>query len=249
MEIMNERIENIVIRCLTENEFKINNVKYKFLYVKPYSDRSEMAFRFAVDITLPEIGQSYITDVFNNSIDKIFENISKLIGVHFSYSYDKMLINGEQSAKRCFISNTKINEILNTLNKKIKKTNITTKEFNLSFNVRFNPNQRYFYKANDVNIEFYFNLGVHNMKNHDKMIYSNMNRISDLGSSLSEYLNDDTDAFRSDVEEYIYHILETELQIFDADVYFRCFFIVDKIDGMETFSKNYGDPLDMSMFT
>lgn len=246
---MEKKIENIIKRFLTENEFEIDGNKIKFLYVEPYDMHSKMAFKFGVDITLPIKDQSYATPKFDKDIEGIFHNLWKYIGTPFSWSVEVMLINGEKPIDYVYISPQKQKELLFKLNEEYDRYVIIKKDFHIDFNISIESAKDYLYKLSDVQIEFYFRILCSSFTDkNNRPINPNMNKIDDLGAAISENMND-RDEFRSNVEGIIYDVLESELKINNVDdLYYNAMFYVDKIDGMKTSGQSWGVNLDRSQF-
>lgn len=245
---MDKKIENIIKRFLTENEFEIDGNKIKFLYVEPYDLQSKMLIKFGVDITLPIKDQSYALPKFSKDVEGILQNLWRYLGVPFSYSQEKMLINGEPPIDLVYISPQKQKEILFKLNEEHDRYSIREKDLQFSFNIAFKSAKDYLYKLSDVQIEFYFAMTCSSFTGKNNTpINPNLNLIDELGEAISENMND-RDAFRNDVEDVIYNALESELKISDADLYYNAMFYVDKIDGMKTLGSSWGSNLDKSMF-
>lgn len=245
---MDKKIENIIKRFLTENEFEIDGNKIKFLYVEPYDLHSKMAFKFGVDITLPIKDQSYALPKFSKDVESIIQNLWNYIGTPFSYSEEEMLINGQPPIDSVYISLRKQKEILFKLNEAYDRYVISKKDLHVSFNIGFKSAKDYLYMLSDVQIEFYFAMMCSSFTDKNNMpINPNLNKIDDLGAAISEDMNDE-DGFRSGVEDIIYNALESELKISDADLYYNAMFYVDKIDGMKTAGSSWGVYLDRSMF-
>ena len=245
---MDKRIENIIKRFLTENEFEIDGNKIKFLYVEPYDLHSKMSIKFGVDITLPMKDQSYSLPKFSKDVEGIIQNLWRYLGVSFSYSEEEMLINGEKPIDSVYISPRKQKEILFKLNEEYDGYVISKKDLHVSFNIGFKSAKNYLYKLSDIQIEFYFAMTCSSFTDKNNMpINPNLNKIDDLGAAISEDMND-ADGFRSDVEDIIFNALESELKIRDADLYYSAMFYVDKIDGMKTTGGSWGVYLDRYMF-
>lgn len=246
---MSSRIENIIRRFLLENEFEIDGNKFKFLSVEPYDLHSRMAFKFEVNVILPRENMCYAVPKFDGDIQGILINLWNYLGTQFSYSINKILVNGKTPDNPIYITPQKQKEILTTLNNDIGRIKLRGENITVDFNAGFRPIREYLYWLSDVNIEFYFAIHASSFREDGKPINPNLDKIDDLGTALSEGMND-SDSVRNDVESIIYRILEPDLKIHNVDdLYYNAGFTVTKIDGIDTSGNDWGVYLDRELFT
>jgi hypothetical protein len=245
---MASRIENIIKRFLLENEFEIDGNKFEFLSVEPYDFHSRMAFRFKVNVVLPKEDMSYAVPKFDGNIQGILINLWNYIGTQFSYAIDEILVNGKKPENKIYITPQKQKEILSRLNNDMGRIELRGEDIRVSFNAGFRP-APYLYELSDVNINFYFHVNASSFQQGGKPINPNIDKIDDLGTALSEAMND-SDSVRNDVDNIIYDVLEPDLKIMNVDdLYYNSSFYVNKIDGIQTLGSDWGVFLSSEFFT
>jgi hypothetical protein len=254
--MIEDNLLKIVKKFLIGNTFDVNGFKYRFLSVEHLEFFSKGTFKFTVNVDTPMDGQSYVVAKFDLDIERILINLWKYFGMQFSYSIEKILVNGKpKNNNDVYISEEKQKELITTLNREIPKFGKTVQWINserpskLTCNVSFRPEKAYFYSLEDVNIEFYFDLHLSNFQENGKPIYPNMDKIDDLGAAMTEIFRDN-DNFKNICDEIIYNVLEPEMRIGDVDeLYYNSSYMVTKIDGMDTSRNSWGVFLDRSQFT
>jgi hypothetical protein len=245
---MSSRLENIIRKFLLQNEFEIDGNKFKFLSVEPYDLHSNMAFKFEVDVILPRENMCYAVPKFDGNVQEILMNLWNYIGTQFSYSIDKILVNGKKPNNPIYITTEKQKEIISRLNNEIGRIELTGEDIRVSFNAGFRAAQ-YFYELSDVNINFYFHVNASSFQEDGKPINPNIDKIDDLGTALSEDMND-SDRVRNDVDSIIYSVLEPDMKIMNVDdLYYNSSFYVNKIDGLQTSGSDWGVYTSRELFT
>lgn len=254
---MEDNLLKIVRKFLVGNTFDIDGYKYRFVSVEHLEFYSKTTFKFEVNVDTPVKGQSYVVAKMDGDIQNILINLWKYFGAQFSYSIDKIYVNGKnKDDKDIYVSPQKEKELFTTLNNsKLTEFTKTVHWLNqenlskLSCNVAFRPTKEHFYYLSDVNMTFQFALHVSNFKENGVSIYPNMDKIDELGTAMSETFND-SDNFRSQCEDIIYNVLEPEFKVgMMDDLYYYASFIVTKIDGIDTAGDTWGVYLDRSQFT
>jgi hypothetical protein len=246
---MVSRLENIIKRFLLENEFEIDGNKFKFTSVEPYDLHSKMAFRFKVDVTLPRENMCYALPKFDKNVQDILINLWSYIGTQFSYSINEILVNGKIPKSEVYITSQKQKEIISRLNNDIGRIELRGREIKVDFNVGFRPNGDYFYELSDVNINFYFIVSASSFQEEGEPINPDLNKIDDLGTAIAEGMNDN-DYIRNYVENVIYDVLEPDMKIMNVDdLYYSVSFYVNRIDGIETSSSDWGVYITRELFT
>ena len=253
--MIEDNLLKVVKKFLIGNTFDVNGFIYRFLSVEHLEFFSKTTFKFTVNVDTPIVGQSYAVAKFDLDIERILMNLWKYFGMQFSYSIEKILVNGKpKNNNDVYISEEKQKELITTLNREIPEF-VTTVQWmdserpsNLSCNVSFRPQKEYFYSLEDVNIQFYFDLHLRNFQENGKPFNPNMDKIDDLGAAMTEIIND-RDGFRNRCDEIIYNVLEPEMRIGDVDeLYYNSSYIVSKIDGMDTSRNSWGVYLDRTQF-
>ena len=246
---MTSRIENIIKRFLLENEFEIDENRFKFLSVEPYDLHSKMAFRFKVNVILPRENMCYAVPKFDGNIQGILINLWNYIGTQFSYSIDEIFVNGKIPEYPIYVTPEKQKEILSSLNNDVGRIELRGKEFRVDFNTGFRPAKDYFYELSDVNINFYFTVQASSFQENGKPINPNLDKIDDLGAAISGGMNDN-DYIRNFVENVIYRILEPDMRVMNVDdLYYNVSFYVNKIDGIEVSGNDWGVYITRELFT
>jgi hypothetical protein len=244
---MNEGLIKVVKKFLIGNVFEIDGFKYKFLSVEPYEFYDKSAFKFKVNVDLPEKNYSYVVAKFDGDIENILINLWKYFGVQFSYSIDEIYVNGvKRSDNDIYVTKNKLRELNEEVNDSVNRVYVRSKEMNIDFNASFKLEEYY---LSDVNMTFDFRVEISDIKSEGKSIFPNMDTIDDLASSLWDYLNDN-DNLRSDAEDAVYKVLEPQFKVGSMDdLYYSVSFYLTKIDGIFVDPKNWGGYIEREYFT
>lgn len=245
--MIEDNLIKVVRKFLIGQTFEVDGFDYRFLKVEPYELGDKAAFRFEVNVDLPSKTNSYVVAKFDGDIEKILINLWKYFGMQFSYSIDKIYVNGKlKNDKDIYVSPQKLKEIVTTINSEIKRVYVRSKEINIDFNPSFKLLDYY---MSDVNMTFTFEVGVSEIRSEGKPIQPKMDTIDDLASSLWEDMTDN-DSLRTDAEDIIYVVLEPEFRVGNMDdLYYSVNFNVGKIDGIYTDPKSWGGYLKKEYFT
>lgn len=245
--MIGENLVKLVRKFLIGNVFDKDGFKYKFLSVEPYDLHDNNAFRFQVNVDLPEKDFSYVVEKFDKDIESILINLWKYFGVQFSYSIDKIYVNGvERSDKDMYITKKTLKELIDRVNSEINRVYVRSKKMNIDFNASFKLGEYY---LSDVNMTFDFSVEISDIKSEGKSVFPNMDKIDDLASALWEHMNDN-DNLRTDVEDAIYITMEPEFRVKDVDdLYYSASFYVSKIDGMFVDPSSWGGYIEREYFT
>lgn len=244
---MNEdNIIKVVRKFVIGHTFEIDGFNYRFLSVKPYDLHDKQAFRFEVNVDTPVKGQSYVVAKFDGDIQSILLNLWKYMGLQFSYSIDKIFVNGKEKNERdLYITPQKQKQIVDVINKTINRVYLRSREINIDFDLSFRLGD---YRMSDVNMSFTFLVSVSDIKSGEKSLRPNWDKIDDLSSALWDDINDN-DNLRSDAEEVLFEVLEPELQVRDMDdLYYSASFDIEKIDGMPVSPNSWGENMRKEFF-
>lgn len=245
--MIGDNLIKLVRKFLIGNVFEIDGFKYKFLSVEPYDLYNNSAFSFQVNVDTPVKGQSYVVGKFDGDIQQILMNLWKYFGVQFSYSIDKIFVNGEKKHERdLYITPQKQKEIVNEINKRINRVYLRTKNINIDFAVSFRIGE---YGMSDVNMSFSFDVSISDIKSDGKSLLPNLDTIDDLSSAIWDDINDN-DNLRTDAEEILYEVLEPELHVNNMDdLYYAASFDIVKIDGIPVNPTSWGGYIEREYFT
>ncbi len=100
-----------------------------------------------------------------------------------------------------------------------------------------------------MNINFYFIVSASSFQEEGEPINPDLNKIDDLGTAIAEGMNDN-DYIRNYVENVIYDVLEPDMKIMNVDdLYYSVSFYVNRIDGIETSSSDWGVYITRELFS
>ena len=243
---MEDNLLKVVRKFLVGNTFDIDGYKYRFISVEHLEFYSKTTFKFEVNVDTPVKGQSYVVAKMDGDIQGILMNLWKYFGVQFSYSIDKIYVNGkEKNEKDIYITPQKQKEIVKEINERIKRVYLRTRNINVDFDVSFRIGDYY---MSDVNMSFSFEVSIYNIKSEGKSLRPNWDKIEDLSTALWDDINDN-DNLRTDAEDVLYEVLEPELQVKDMDdLYYSASFDIVKIDGMPVSPTSFGGHIEREYF-
>ena len=244
---MNEGLIKVVKKFLIGNVFEIDGFKYRFLSVEPYEFYDKSAFKFKVNVDLPEKKYSYVVAKFDGDIQQILMNLWKYFGVQFSYSIDEIYVDGvKRSGNDLYITPQKQKEIVSEINKRINRVYLRSKNINIDFAVSFRIGE---YHMSDVNMSFTFDVSISDIKSGGKSLLPNLDKIDDLSSAIWDDINDN-DNLRTDTEEILYEVLEPQLHVNNMDdLYYAASFDIVKIDGIPVNPTSWGGYIEKEYFT
>jgi hypothetical protein len=236
-----DRELKIFRKVLLDHSFDKDGFEYHFLSIE--LDEKGWGYNIVVNVVLPVKGQSYATPVLSSHIHDILSNIWKYIGSSFSYS-EKILVDGKEPVDGgLFVSAEKQRQVLSTMRNEIKRVTVWTEIGNLTFDVYWKPQQKFYY-LDDVYIDFNFDIEIRNFILYDKPVVPNLKIAEDVSGAILNVMYD-SDSLRDDINNVIYDVMGDEININDIDdLYYQGKFFITKIDGFEV-SRHWGDHYDL----
>lgn len=242
--MIEDNILKVVRKFLIGQTFEIDGFDYKFIKVEPYDLHSKTAFKFSVNVELPDKDQSYSTPKFDGDIQTILVNLWKYFDISFSYSIEEIFVNGKKGDE-IYVTPQKLKEIERIINDEYTRLYVYSKDFSIDFNTHFKLTNYY---MSDVNMTFVFDISISDIESEGKSIQPKMETIDKLATALWEDINDN-DNLRSDGEDILYRVLEPEFKVGSMDdLYYSVYYNIDKIDGIDTDPDSYGGYIKRDYF-
>lgn len=234
-------------KILVGKSFYNDGIEYNFISVQP--DEKGWSYDIIIDVILPKKGQSYATPKFSKDIHDILVNLFGYVGSSFSYS-EKILINGKEPINNgVYISYDKQEEVLNAVRKKIKTITLKSEEGQLKFDIKWSMADKFFYRLDDVYIDFYFFVYLSNFTIEGKHVVPNLKLIDEIAGVLTDMMYDN-DGLKNAVDDTIYDVMNDEIDITGVDdLYFQGLIHIKKIDGLEVHPTSSHWEISPEMFT
>ena len=163
---------------------------------------------------------------------------------------NNILIEGKEPTKNgVYISYDKQEEVLNAIRKKIKTVTLKSEEGQLKFDIKWSMADKFFYRLDDVYIDFYFFISLSNFTIEGNNAVPNLKLIDEIAGVLSDMMYD-YDGLKNSVDDTIYNVMNDEIDITGVDdLYFQGLFHVKKIDGLEVHPTSRDWGISPEMFT
>lgn len=192
-------------KFLQKEKFEIDSFIYDFFSITILKDY-EHAFKFKVNVILPDPNQSYIVVYFGSVIEDLISTASKYLGESFSYSYE-VQIDGKELSKNTYV---KINDdTLNSINEFLNNEFHTIDLENIKFTCDFSWDEPP-YDLDEDNLTLHSIIKLSNFVSKGKVVTN----VSDSTiKAISEILRWDDEIFMRDIENMLYDILDEELKL------------------------------------
>jgi hypothetical protein len=193
------------------------------------------AYKFVVNVILPNPNQSYITQVFNNMITGMIYQSFNFIGQTYSYSLT-ITIDGKElfESTYTFIKKESLQEIIQRSNEEFKRIGVNVdfgkgdKSLNMDCRLSWDKIP---YEESGENVNFYLKLELSNFELDGRYVIPNPKKKNIVAGTLHSILVD-RDWFVSRIDDIIYEeiIPETKIDKVD-DVYANTTFRVNRLNG------------------
>lgn len=240
-------IAKIAKKFLMSQPFYNDGFEYQFISVE---DDLYDAIKFTVNVLLPKKGQSFVVEKFSYDIADIIENMSKFIGQGVSYS-EKILVEGKPLPKDgLYINDEDCDEIVRALNENVKYVtvsndkDISSVRANISFSSNKEREKFYLLDAHQY-IDIFLKYNIGNFEYNDVPVNVNLKTIDEFAEVFNEKLQN-SDRFRDNLQDIIYHVLEPSFHIEFLEVYYNAQYWIDKVEGIEVHSTGNSFTTDFS---
>jgi hypothetical protein len=237
------------LRTFFSTPTEIDGVVYNFVEID-IEKNFDNAFKFLVDVILPDPNQSYIAQVFNDILTKLIYDSFNFIGQTYSYSLE-MTINGQELFPNtyAYIKQESLDRIINRFNEQYKKigfdVDLSDGEKTLNMNCKLSWDN-FPYDGSGDNLDFYLKVKLSNFFFDENQVIPNPKKEDLVAGTLWSILAD-RDWFTPRMEEIIYSEISADTKINEVeDVYVQVFFrVVDlngkDVDQIETYSSLQSD--------
>jgi len=200
------------------------------------------AFRFNVNVILPEENQSYIAQVLDSLIQEQIFEAYKFIGKTYSYTIvmdvnDKELFDDSFT----FINKESLSKIIKKCNEEFGRIGITVfegeKTLDMSCRLSWDKTP---YDGIHENVNFYMKMELSDFEIDKTPVIPNPEKLDEVAGTLWSLLVD-RDWFLPKMEDYIYEVIspDTKIDLVD-DVYAQISIRVSKLNGVKVNQKeNY----------
>lgn len=237
-------------KILKSRIYVVNGLSYDFESVERDPEMDE-TYRLKVLATLPKTEHSYSVKNMLDDIDGIVQRVSDYLGETFSYRVNLDLNSeGVNDGRPIYIDPKYVDQIYEEFNKRLSPYKIKTKLgeeyiFDISF---VSPKKfvkrgvEYIQETNDDNIEFYVYLIISNFRKvtpeGEIKLQPEMEVIDNLAAAIKNSLIEDE--FLHSLENVVYMVLETPLNLNKYETYVSTNFALYKIDGVKVDDSNWG---------
>jgi len=229
-----EHVLKFLRRYFQSQNFENGGFVFEFVQVDIEKD-FDAAFRFLVNVVLPNPNQSFIVEVFDDMVQNIIRGAYDFLGEVFSYSLT-ITIDGKELFPEtyAYVRPESLDKILQENNANFSQIGISvnfgegdipmTMDCELSW-------RRIPYDGHDDNLNVYFNLHLSNFTLGGKEVVPNPEKLDIVAGTLHSILAD-RDWFTPVIEESIYEECSEEMGLnLVEDVYVQVFFRINQLNG------------------
>lgn len=231
------KLDRIINNYFTSKPIVVDG--YKYTFKKLDGENSESDYNFYVNIELPKKGQSYIREILFEKVDGVIRNLWKYLGVDFEVGIRDLTVDGLEPID-VFISPENVNEIINSVQNKIKHAKIGK----LEFDIELYPDRKLFYRLDYPNIDFYFRADIRKLKWNGNPVIIKDNMYDETAGVINSQLSD-SDNFRQIIDDIIYDSVALDTDINSSrDLTISGLYYITRIDGIEVFPRHHHMEID-----
>lgn len=216
--------------------FEKDGIIFEFVQVDVEKNFME-AYRFLVNVVLPNPNQSYIVTVFEEMVTEIIKGAYNFLGNPFSYSIT-ITVDGKElfPGTYMFIKDESMESILEKCNKIFGRIGINVDfgqgekplTFNCNFGWRNIP-----YEISGENCEFNFKMQLFDFELDHQKVIPNPEKINIVAGTLRTILVE-RDWFTPTIEDMIYEEIIPDTKIDKSDnIYAVAVLNINKMDGKQ----------------
>ncbi len=229
-----EHVLKFLRRYFQTQNFENGGFVFEFVDVNIEKD-FEAAFRFVVNVVLPNPNQSYFVEVYDDMIQNIIRGAYNFLGETFSYSLT-ITIDGKELFPQtyAYVRPESLDKILQENNEHFSQLGISVNfgEGDVSLTMDCELSYRKIpYDGRDDNLDVYFNLHLSNFALDGKEVVPNPEKMDIVAGTLHSLLVD-RDWFTPVIEETIYEECSEEMGLnLVEDVYVQVYIRVNQLNG------------------
>lgn len=241
---------NFFKKIIVGKSIMVGTYQYNFLDVVPYEEGFEDTPAFSVNVTTKNPFQSYCKQKMLDDIQQIIFDKIRLIGLDNKLSFGLDLEFNGMEPLSVFVSQEDREKLIFQLNKKLKFFKYKNqKKQEVVFEVEFSAAENFVNAERTDEIYFSFDLSLRRFEIDGQsvpVVEKYGDKLNDFASMIQQEitLNDSGDAFRVEIENIIYDVIEPSMQLTSTEMYYVANFFVTKINGISIEGKYHGVDID-----
>jgi hypothetical protein len=224
-------------KFLMRNDYEFDGFTYRFTDIKEDQEFVQTLV-FYVQVFLPDPNQSYVTEVFLQTIEKIIDSFFDFMGRQFS---TRLIVTTEDDKEDfVYIRESQCNKIIESFNKQFNEIGLKVDGLKVNFNCFFGPSTvRDFYELDNDELSFNFDLHLTNLVVNDEFVNIKENSLGKVAQRISDTMYD-MDWYQSELHDIIFFIINPETQISDSNVFISVLHNIKSINYEEKIKNQSG---------